>query len=167
MGRSASTYLIFMWLSRSQCYVLSRLHTANQVVQCCWCVRLSLTRTPNHVMNMSAALNLNGVMYLSAGSWLRIRASWTHTHAWVPAFPRHISAATRRNAMFGNAGTHACVCVQDARIRSQDPALKYMTPFKFNAALIFMTWFGVRVRESRTHQQHWTTWFAVCKRDNR
>src|SRR5258705_8362988 len=66
----------------------------------------------------------------------------------------------------GNAGTHACVCVQDARIRSQDPALKYMTPFKFNAALIFMTWFGVRVRESRTHQQHWTTWFAVCKRDN-
>src|SRR5258705_74226 len=36
---------------------------------------------------------------LSAGSWLEIRVSWTHTHAWVSAFPRHISDTTHSSAL--------------------------------------------------------------------
>src|SRR5258705_38607 len=31
----------------------------------------------------------NCVMNLSKGSWLRIRASWMHRHAWVYTFPCH------------------------------------------------------------------------------
>src|SRR5258705_6837672 len=44
--------------------------------------------------------NVDTHAYVYAGSWLGIRASWTHTHAWVSAFPRHISDATHWNAMF-------------------------------------------------------------------
>src|SRR5258705_42461 len=34
-----------------------------------------------------------------AASWLGIRASWTHTHAWVSVFPRHISDTTHSSAL--------------------------------------------------------------------
>src|SRR5258705_10070607 len=33
--------------------------------------------------------NVDTHAYVYAGSWLGIRASWTHTHAWGSAFPRH------------------------------------------------------------------------------
>src|SRR5258708_6727881 len=66
------------------CYLLSCIaHGAPS----CECLLFSLTQMPN------------GVMELSAASWLEIRASWMHTHRGVSAFPRHMSDATPSRAL--------------------------------------------------------------------
>src|SRR5882762_3195794 len=41
----------------------------------------------------------SSVANVYTASWLGIRASWTHTHAWVSAFPRHMSDATHSRAL--------------------------------------------------------------------
>src|SRR5882762_3195796 len=52
-----------------------------------------------------------------------------HRHGWVYTFPRHGNAqeCVASDMWRGNTDTHACVCVQDARI--QDASLTFMTQF--------------------------------------
>src|SRR5258705_4454450 len=65
-----------------------------------------LTCTVLHTVHKSSS-----VANVYAASWLGIRASWTHTHAWVSAFPRHISDTTYFNALpFLDIAGIMCLC---------------------------------------------------------
>src|SRR5882762_920174 len=110
----------------------------------------------------------SSVANVYAASWLGIRASWTHTHAWVSAFPRHISDTTHSSALplLDIAGM-LCLCrgphasIVISRNIVVNPQWYELTCIAHSAQVLLMCTqrLGWGIRASWTHTHAWVSAF--------